>query len=420
MQLQPIQGSQDYYTDGKNIFFQHNNQKAQAIPNVDVETFKIHSYYLASDKNQVYALSTMKEGLQVFIPEDMESVIFFPEAISAAYFVDRYNFYQYNEHFIQYYNINDRTGKIIEVIQWLVKHFPNSDGWWDRSETFFDTLSVLSHEVYTDGEDVFYQYRENQEYDYPNFDIRFSKFYLQLKGAQCKDVQVLNDVYSKTSENVYFYSKVIAADADSFTVIEGMFAKDKAGIWFNGRLVEDVDAETFAVLTDKTTSFQFARDKYSLFAAQHSQRIGKYQGYGTILRPISGGDADSFVPISDVWAKDKNNVYWYGKVYKKADATTFEKISDRSETEFDYARDKNYVYIDNGQTLKKGLDGASFTILNQFWAKDNYVVYSLSNHKIIKGIDVNSFSVLDDHGKAEDDQFYYEYKGYTVKKTKKA
>ncbi len=100
-----------------------------------------------------------------------------------------------------------------------------------------------------------------------------------------------------------------------------------------------------------------------------------------MLSPLKNAAPKSFIEINDVWVKDKNNVYWYGKNYKKADAETFEKISEKPLTEFDYARDKTFVYIANGQTIKKGLHGGSFEILNEFWAKDNFVVYCLKKHR---------------------------------------
>ncbi len=43
----------------------------------------------------------------------------------------------------------------------------------------------------------------------------------------------------------------IAADAATFAVIDRLFAKDGHGIWFNGRLADVADAETFEVLTKK-------------------------------------------------------------------------------------------------------------------------------------------------------------------------
>jgi hypothetical protein len=112
-------------------------------------------------------------------------------------------------------------------------------------------------------------------------------------------------------------------------------------------------------------------------------------------------------------------VYWFGKVYKKADAATFEKIAEPPLTEFDYARDKNHVYIANGQTVKKGLHGGSFKIINEFWAKDDFVVYSLMTDRIQKKIDVKTFKILDDKGNAEDANYFYSYKDYSIQKTKK-
>lgn len=65
------------------------------------------------------------------------------------------------------------------------------------------------------------------------------------------------------------------------------------------------------------------------------------------------------------------------------------------------------------------MHGESFKIFNAFWAKDDFVEYNLKTEHIQKGIDASSFEVLDDYGKAQDKDYLYEYKDYSVKKVKK-
>lgn len=421
MKLRPINKSKEFYTNGETIYYQHNNQKMRPVPNADTETFQVHSYYLASDTNQVYALSTMREGLQIFTPEDRESVIFFPEETSASAFADNYNLYDYNGHFIQYCNIAEETNHKVRIVKWLKKHYPKRNAWWNNSAIFYKKLKPVKHNILTDGNSLFYGFKAKQKYDYPIYEYPYNDYFLQLKDADTNSFEALNSIYSKDKNYVYFYSRKITADFATFQVINNLFAKDKNGIWHNGRFVETVDAPTFQILTkDKGESeFHFAGDANTLYSTQGPMKISKHEGYAMLLCPLKNGDPDTFEQINEVWAKDKNCVYWHGQIYKKADAFTFEKISEPPLTWVDYARDKNHVYIANGQTLKKGLHGGSFKIYNEFWAKDDFVVYNLKTERIQKGIDVSTFEVLDEYGKAQDKDYFYEYKDYSVKKVKK-
>lgn len=140
----------NFWTDGDDILYQNYGMKKQnAIPEVDIETFQVHSYAIASDKNRIYAQSTMAEGLQIFTPEDRNSVLFIPEEISSSYFVDDDNLYEYNGHFIHYCNIADKNPSINEIVKWLKKNYPNRNAWWNNSDAFYQTLKAVNHTIYT-------------------------------------------------------------------------------------------------------------------------------------------------------------------------------------------------------------------------------------------------------------------------------
>lgn len=410
--------SNDFWTDGVAVFYQNYGIKSpKNIPEADAETFQVHSYYLASDKNRVYAQSSMREGLQIFFPEDRESVVFFPEEISASAFADKYNLYHYNAHFIEYDNIADSRNA--KLLKWLQSHHPNESAWWNNSKAFYNNLQRITHHFFTNCNGIYYKFNAQQNYDYPIYRYSDNDFYLQLKNADVSTFKPLNAIYSKDANTVYFYSRIIAADPKTFEVIDNLFAKDKHGIWYNGRQVTINDRETFKIInSSEKSNFHFAKNKHHVYASSDA-KIDKFSGYANLLSPLKNSDPNTFIEINDVWAKDKNNVYWFGKIYEKADAQTFEKISEKPLTEFDYAKDKNHVYINNAQTVKKGLHGGSFEILNEFWAKDNFVVYSLPKQRIMKSIDVNTFKILNEKNKAEDKDYFYEYRDYNVIKTRK-
>ena len=411
--------SNDFWTDEKTIFYQnYAMKKPKAIPEVDAETFEVHSCYLASDKHRIYAQSTMREGLQIFIPEDMESIIFFPEKLTESTFVDKYNLYIYNAHFITYSNIAD--DKEADLIAWLKTNYPKKSAWWNNSKDFYKNLEYIEYSFFTDSLGrIYYKFKADHLYDYPIYNVCNVDFYLQLKNTDAKTFIPLNDIYSKDQNKVFFYSRLIPADPTTFEVIDNLFAKDKDGIFYNGRRVKIDDFQTFELInSSKKSEFHFAKDQNKVYASSNG-KIDTFSGYADLLLPLKNSDPSTFIEINDVWTKDENNVYWFGKIYKKADAETFKLISEPPLTEVDYASDKNYVYINNGQTLKKGLDGGSFNIINEYWAKDNFVVYCLPNGRIMKSIDVNTFKVIDGSSKAEDDNYFYEYADYSVRKEKK-
>ena len=413
--------SEDFWTDGVAIFYQNYGKGGpKSIPNVDTESFEIKSNVFACDKNKIYAISTMREGLQIFEPVDRESVVF----ITTRYFADKYNLYFYNSHFIEYCHLNNHP----EIKKALQRKHPNVDSWWNHNNTLYKSFNHVKHNIYYFQDKLFYLFKESKLlYDYPTYRTEVSAFnfssleacFLELPVADNKTFEVINKVYLKDTKQIYFYSRPIQADVKTFKVLEDLFAKDKNGIWYNGRLAKVEDIESFEIISKNLESkeFHFSKDKFNVYS-NITTRI-KFGSYAKILTMHKNSDPSTFHEINDVWAKDRNNVYWFGKIYKKADAETFEKISEKPITEFEYARDKNHVYIANGITLKKGLHGGSFKILNEFWAKDDFVVYSLYTERIQKNIDVNTFRILDENGKAEDANFIFEIKELSIKKSKK-
>ncbi len=425
--------SKDFWSDGKAIYYR-NGKKECAIPNVDTASFKIESRYLASDKNRIYAIGNSRAGLQIFEEADRENIIFIPQEFdnnfSTDFFVDNQNLYAFDagwNGFIQYQNIFLNS----DIKHWLRENYPKKEAWWNRDISFYKKLKKVRNNLYSNGKKGFYyfDYKYATPYDYPTYEPNISdknnnndSCFLELRDVDVESVESLNTFYTKDSKHIYFCSRIISADIRTFDVIENLFAKDKEGIWFNGRLCKEIkDIASFEVfpLHKYNTDFHYAKDKYNVYSGHSATRI-EYKGYATVLKKLKNSDPSTFKIINDVWAKDKNNVYWYGKVYKKADATTFEKISEPPLTWVDYARDKNHVYLDNGQTVVKGLDGGSFRILNNYWAKDDFVVYSLVTNRIQKNIDANTFNIIDDNGKAEDKDYFYEVQNELyIKKVKK-
>jgi hypothetical protein len=117
---------------------------------------------------------------------------------------------------------------------------------------------------------------------------------------------------------------------------------------------------------------------------------------------IQNADANTFVALGDMWAKDKNNVYWYGRVTKGADSATFVVIDDT------HGKDATHAFDAPGNTLTHIADiGSLVSIRNDYWLKDKVHVYT-SNGQILEQADPRTFVDLGaGYGKDATHIFYH-------------
>ena len=80
-------------------------------------------------------------------------------------------------------------------------------------------------------------------------------------------------------------------------------------------------------------------------------------------------------------------------------------VSSNEMTHWVWSADKSNVY--RYDVVKKGLDGASFERLNDFWARDKASVFCFATQRLYPNIDRDSFSV-GPRGAATDETFRYE------------
>jgi hypothetical protein len=292
----------------------------------------------------------------------------------------------------------------------LKQRHPDADAWWNWTDDYLAALSPLGHGYRGDKKRVYRHFTQTQCV-YP-FGAGFgadAPCHLVLAGADPATFQPINAYYGKDRNRVYHLARPIEADPETFHAIEGAYAADRRGIWFNGYLCVEADVASFEVLnwsSDDTNSF--ARDKATLFSAIGSSRIGKFKGYSTLLKPIKNSHPASFVRLNDIWAKEDHNVYCYGKVWPGIDAGSFEFLfTDPAFTSRSYAKCRNGLYDANGRKRVKGIDGATFQMLNSFWGKDQNSVYSFKTDRIQKRMDAATFEVTDDAGGARDKDFDY-------------
>lgn len=102
---------------------------------------------------------------------------------------------------------------------------------------------------------------------------------------------------------------------------------------------------------------------------------------------VEGADPDTFQPLNRAYGKDRNSVFWKGRIVEGADPDTFELINRT------YGKDRNSVF----QKMSR-IDRAipqSFTMVGDRYAKDTVNVYFDS--EILMGANPADFHLLEDH-----------------------
>ena len=420
-----------FYKDEHTIYYKnYGMKKPHPIPNVDAESFNLETPYLASDKNCVYAICNSRPGLQIFTDLDRESLVFIPREVTTnlGYFTDNYALYNYNRYFIEYVNIHARD----KIKTWLKENYPERNAWWNWDDSFYASLKKIDKQYFTDGTQVFYYFKkgENKNLNYPyergeEFGSDTASF-LILKHTNLEQLQLLNDSYSKDNDRVFYCSLSIPADTKTFSIIDNHFAKDKQGIWYKGHLSIIDDVKSFKIIPHLCNSkTQYVIDHGAVYAIL-LKKLALYRGSAYSPVKLKNSDPKSFQHLNEVWAKDTNNVYNEGVLFKNANTKTFKIIENTPFALRNWAKDDKFVFNAYRKNIKKGLDGASFKILNAHWAKDNFVVFNIRLELIQRGADAKTFRVLDDeNGNAEDVNYFYEFQEFEfgdilkVVKTKK-
>jgi DKNYY family len=412
-----------------------------ALPNSHPDSFKLveTTHYFAVDQRQVYALSDSAEGVQIWDDVDMESLVFFP--IGNPFFADKNHLYYFNWHFIQYENhfieferheLTDhlfyhwKDGDLVdtdlnekqksEIIaregtfkRYLNHHHPNPAAWWARGDDYYKNLTLQQNNHFHDGRNIYIYVDKDDESQ--AISTNGKDYFTQIANTDLASFESLDAHYAKDKNAVYHVQRQLKqADVATFKSLGNNFAQDKQGIYFNGYFCVEADAASFEVINQK-----FARDKTQLYAATHNTKIGSFKGYAQLLCPLKNAHPDSFKAINSRWAADINNVYCFTKIWKEIDAASFEFLFEIDPNS--WAKCKKGLYNANGRKVVKGVDGASFTMLNTFWGKDKNAVFCFKTERIASTIDVKSFEVLSDNGEAQDKNYQYYFDAlYNIKK----
>jgi len=219
-----------------------------------------------------------------------------------------------------------------------------------------------------------------------------------IEDADDKSFAVLNWVWAKDKQTIFFRGEPADVDQKSFRVLNTCFAKDKNQVWCTEGVVDDVDAKSFEVLdegrfVDPEVSHEYAcgyaRDKQNVYfyhmdfeqpfiaigADKKSfQTLGYSYGRDKFhafcdSRKIENSDPKSFEILPGNYSRDGNRVYYYIKAIKGADPKTFRVlISEERQPSFSFAADNEHVYygsLSKGAAVSlEGADPATFRALD--------------------------------------------------------
>ena len=170
--------------------------------------------------------------------------------------------------------------------------------------------------------------------------------------------------YSKDKNNVYYhFQKIGGADIKTFEPEGYSIGKDKMGVYYETRKVNGVDVNSFEVLKN-----DFFKDKNNVYYKNKKLEIFKPKNFEVIdyslvkqnedlyyftedennntkFVPLESKnvDIDTFQILDDDYAKDKNNTYYKGKIFKEADVKTLHKHYNENDNGYKI-RDKKKVY----------------------------------------------------------------------------
>ena len=207
-----------------------------------------------------------------------------------------------------------------------------------------------------------------------------------LKDSDPGSFTILESLYSKDDQNVYFADQKLAeADVNSFEVVLGFLAKDSRHVYFNGERLEGVDSSALQVSptlhpfqytgeTPEGRSFNFAYSSNLLFdidgepidgsaggefkllsdsflfsadtASPHNYAVDSTYVYyidcyyDCKIKLIPDSKVESFEVLGGRWTKDEANVYFMEKIVSEADPATLEPLGNR------YFRDADQLFFE--------------------------------------------------------------------------
>ena len=307
----------EYYRDKNGVYYYDEYEGTMTkLKGADPKTFEGISYTLGKDKNAIYKKENRLSGID---PATFEE-------IDAAFTKDKNNIYYEDvpmkgidpktfEPFVNYTHVKDKNG---------IHHF----------YLFNDDLVVekveLSPEIDLKTLQSFENYAEYSK-DKNNVYYDFQK----IEGADIKTFEPDGYSIGKDKTGVYYKThKINGIDVNSTEVLENEFYKDKNNIYYRNKKLENFKPENFEVIS---SSLVGQNEDFYYFTEDENNNT-KF-----ILLENKNVDAETFEVLDEEYTKDKNNVYYKGKILKGADVKTFDIHYNKSDNGYKI-KDKNKVY----------------------------------------------------------------------------
>lgn len=307
----------EYYRDKNGVYYYDEYEGTMTkLKGADPKTFEGISYTLGKDKNAIYKKENRLSGID---PATFEE-------IDAAFTKDKNNIYYEDvpmkgidpktfEPFVNYTHVKDKNG---------IHHFYQ----------FNDDLVVekveLSPEIDLKTLQSFENYAEYSK-DKNNVYYDFQK----IEGADIKTFEPDGYSIGKDKKGVYYKThKINGIDVNSTEVLENEFYKDKNNIYYRNKKLENFKPENFEVIS---SSLVQQNEDFYYFTEDENDNTKFF------LLENKNVDVETFEVLDEEYTKDKNNVYYKGKILKGADVKTFDIHYNKSDNGYKI-KDKNKVY----------------------------------------------------------------------------
>ena len=195
----------------------------------------------------------------------------------------------------------------------IFKDFSNWDftKWtkWLSDFTNCDSMNLLNPKSF---KDILNGIMYNQKITNDYFSIFMEEYnktckYFKQKEFDLNNIWEISLIDNLPQPNMYWKST------------NAMFIKDKNNVYFNCKVIEWVDVESFKVL-----SVFLVKDKENVYQSDYMHNV--------VYKSLDIIDSDSFEVIDRFFSKDKNNVYYFNwglSIAKNIDSKTFKWIADR-------------------------------------------------------------------------------------------
>jgi len=170
--------------------------------------------------------------------------------------------------------------------------------------------------------------------------------------------------YKKQNGQWYYKDLLLEAEPDgSLKSVDEFFAVDSRHAFYRNAVIPGSHAESFVVLSE-----HYARDKAHVYYCDTYRKGQEYYAVQhNSISVISDADPLTFTYLESNYAKDRSKVFYEGKSFPVRDAASFKML------EYGYAKDTLRGYY--LQTEIAESDGMTFVNLDNEYAKDARSVY---------------------------------------------